>query len=532
MPIDVSFNLLTKPWIPVIRDGEYTEMNLRDVLHSAHDISAISDPLPIAEFGLYRFLVALVMDIWEFKDSLDLEDLLSAGEFDPTKIDGYFQKWGDRFDLFDSKMPFLQTADMDALPDKPLSGLLPCVPSGTAARHFHHFSESDFAVSPAAAARLLTTIAPFMTAGGAGLAPSINGAPPWYVLINGRSLFETICLNCFVGDSRLTGTAPVAWRNPLPPKTDGRCTKASLLEALTWRPRCIKLVPSGPGKCSLSGVDSPVLIRSMKFRAGASCDFTWTDPSVPYKITEKGPLVMRPQDGKEIWRDTGPLALLREGIYKSAKGNVGFNRPSLVDQFERLVVDNCISLKSLSLSAYGMRTDMKMKVFEWQKEDLCVPAQLITGSKFANFAQEAIENADRAEYAIKRAIKHLYPRDGNGNAKALETIIDNTTRQYWFILRPIYSDLLEELAAVPGDKRAEAKFLVDDKWRESVRKVAINVFDSASESFDTYGDSIQRQVEARLSLLRSLRTIFDTFEEKDAKKKSKVNTSTKGGYMQ
>ncbi len=530
-----AFDLLTQPWIPVIRGGKAVEVNLKDVLYSAHEISAISDRLPIAEFGLYRFLVALVMDIRDFKESLDLEELMNAGRFDTASIDDYFGKWGHCFDLFDATQPFLQTADLDALPDRPLSGMLPCVPSGTAACQFHHFGESDFGVSPAAAARLLTTIAPFMTAGGAGLAPSINGAPPWYVLVNGETLFKTLCLNCFVGHLELQGDALPAWRNPLPPKSDGRCTKTSLLEALTWRPRQIQLVPGGPGVCSISGEHSPVLVSKMKFRAGASCDFTWTDPSVPYKISDKGPLVMRPQDGKEIWRDTGPLALLRKGIYESPNARVQFARPLLVEQFEWLVKDGRISRDTpLVLTAYGMRTDMKMKVFEWQKETLRVPTPLVVGSKFASFAQEAIDDAGTVEYLLKKAIKHLARDDGKGNPRALDTLIANAARHYWSTLRPIYTTLLEELAELPDYQHAEAKFIVQDKWRDEVRKVVMKAFDSASGGLDTYGESIRRQVEARLNLTNALRNLFATPEQKDARmKKSKARfTSNEGGDKQ
>jgi hypothetical protein len=57
----------------------------------------------------------------------------------------------------------------------------------------------------------------------AGLSPSINGAPPWYALVQGRILFETLCLNCPVLSDLLPqaqGDAPPAWRNktPVPPR--------------------------------------------------------------------------------------------------------------------------------------------------------------------------------------------------------------------------------------------------------------------------------------------------------------------------
>ena len=520
--MDYKFDTTTEPWIPVVRNGTLSEVSLRDVGISAHEISAISDPIPIVEFGIYRLLVALVMDIWQFEDSRDLEDLMDLEKFDPGKIENYFDKYQNRFDLFDRDWPFLQTGNMGDEP-KPISGILPSIPSGTSAYHFHHFRENNFGVAPAPAARLLTTFAPFMTAGGAGKSPSINGAPPWYVLINGQSLFHTICLNCYVGPLELLGDAPPAWRNPLPPKSDGRCTRTSLPEALTWRPRQIQLIPDGPGVCSLTGVQSPVLVNTMKFLPGASCDFTWTDPSVPYRITEKGSIVMRPQDGKEIWRDTGPLALLHDKTYESSDTKIRFSRPLLVDQFQRFVEDQRIDKDTpLSLTVYGMRTDMKMKVFEWQREMLRIPLPMVIGSKFSLLAQEFMEEANGVEYELKRSIKHLYPRDAAGNAKGLGTLIANTTRQFWFDLRPKYEDMLNSLSNAKDEEQTSK---IRDEWRDSMMKIAWNGFNSASDGFDTYADSMQREVEARLMLKRRLFSLFETPDEKA----SRIKASKKGG---
>src|SRR5207244_1069096 len=145
-------------------------------------------PLPTVEFGLYRLLVTLVLDIFELQSADNLESLLDAGSFDAfdaVRIDAYFDSLKERFDLFHAKYPFLQTPGMTSEKPKPLAALLQPLPSGTNANHFHHGNESAFAACPAAAARLLTTIAPFMTAGGAGLSPSLNGAPPWYALARG-----------------------------------------------------------------------------------------------------------------------------------------------------------------------------------------------------------------------------------------------------------------------------------------------------------------------------------------------------------
>lgn len=513
-----TFNLITEPWIPVVRDGGLSEVSLKEILYSAHKISCISDSSPIVEFGIYRFLVALVMDIWEFHGISDLKKLIDTGLFSSDKIDEYFHKYGCGFDLFDAERPFLQTADISDLSVKPISRLSPCIPSGTAANHFHHFAESDFGVSPAAAARLLTTSAPFMTAGGSGMSPSINGAPPWYTLINGKTLFHTICLNCYAEPMEMTGDAPPAWRTPLPLRRDDRCTGTSLLEALTWRPRQIRLIPSGSGVCSISGKQSAIIVRTMQYCAGASCGFHWTDPSVPYRITEKGSTVMRLQDGRDIWRDIGPFALLNDKAYESPNTRIRFTRPLLIDQFQHIIQDQCFSAdKSITLTMYGMRTDMKMKVFEWRKEMLTIPISLISRSASALFLQELIEEADKVEYILKRTLKHLYPKDAVGNPKGLNTLIDDAIHQYWFDLRLEYDDILHRLGASSIEVQPEDRLTIQDEWRREIRRTARQAFDNSTEDLDTYGDSIQCLIEARLMLNKTLKNLFKMDKHTDTR---------------
>jgi len=520
-----TFNLLTEPWIPVIRDdGVLEEVNLRDMLRRAPELREIRDPLPTVEFGLYRLLTALVLDIFRLEDTRSLGELLEAGAFDAAVLERYFAQWGERFDLFHPQYPFLQYAGMEEKEDKPLAGLLPPIPSGTGVNHFYHQAEEDFAVSPAAAARLLTLVAPFMTAGGAGLSPSINGAPPWYVLIRGNTLFETLCLNCCTLPlQQAVEDAPPAWRDDRPPR-EGRATEASLLEALTWRPRRIRLLSGPAGQCALTGHETPVLVRTMKFTAGASCDFAWQDPAIPYRYGNKGPLPLRPQEGREIWRDTGPLAMLRHGDFESKEGKVRFERPTLVSQFEQLLDGDILPSRArLQLAVYGMRTDMKMKVFEWQAARLALPAALVQRKRLAEEAQRGMERADSVAYHLGQAIKRLAPREGKGNKQALETLIAESRRVYWADLHGAYEQLLSELNAVPHDEATIDTELAACRthWDAAVQRIAHNVLKDAINDLDTNGAMLKRQVQARSNFNKN---IWALFHPKDAD-----TTSQEGG---
>lgn len=512
-----SFDLLTEPWIPVVNvDGSAMEVGLRAALTDAHLYTGIRDPIPLVEFGQYRLLTALVSDIFEPKNTAELARLLRAGRFTAGTITAYFDEWSDRFRLFGKDYPFLQTAAMGDRAAVPLASVLPSVPSGTNALHFHHANEKEFAVCPAAAARLLTTISPFMTAGGAGLSPSINGAPPWYVLINGRSLFETLCLNvCAIPVAPAPNSdAPPAWRNPREPGGDRRTTY-SLLEGLTWRPRRIRLLRDYGGTCSMTGCESVVLVRAMQYAAGDACDFMWRDPSVPYKTAGQDRTPLRVQEGRPVWRDTGPIVLLNDKDYESEKGNVQFERPPLISQWPSLIEREALpDDASLDLTIYGMRTDMKMKIFEWRRERLSVPASLIEGSRFKIEAQRAMDRASEVENALRKAIKRTYPRDGKGNDSALHNVISGAKRRYWNGLSDSYDNLLRDLASLKNGADTTGP---RENWHRQVRLVAGQSFELAVGDLDADADAIRRQVEARTYFHACMAAILATDEQRAAR---------------
>jgi CRISPR system Cascade subunit CasA len=497
-----AFDLLGEPWVPVVtREGREEEIGLRDVLRRAAALREIRDPIPLVEFGLYRLLVALVMDLHGLAEITDLETLLVAGRFEERKIERYLRRWRDRFDLFHPVHPFLQTAGMAEGAEKPLAALLPIIPSGVNAAHFHHHHQDSFRVAPAVAARLLTTMAPFMTAGGPGLSPSINGAPPWYVVLHGDTLFETLCLNCCVLPLPLaTGDAPPAWRDDAPPAGE-RAAGASLLEGLTWRPRQVQLLPGEAGLCSLTGVHADCTVARMRFARGASAGFAWTDPNVAYRIEAGAATPLRPREGRELWRDTGPLALLRQVEHGAGAGRVRFARPTVVDQFSELLRRGVLGAHpELRLTAYGLRTDLRMKVYEWQRESLALPTPLLWRSALRAEAQQAMEEAESVAATLRFAVRAAAPRPGvtaAARAAAAE-------RALWRDLRRHYQALLEALAGLSDDAPEEARDDWRRLWRRQLRRLASGALDNAAGGLNAGAAALVRQVRARASLRRAL----------------------------
>jgi len=553
----VNFDTNSQPCVPVYRDGLVHELSLRDVLVRAHEFHSIQHELPTVEFGLYRLLVALVGDIFFVEPGQPLNTqrlgaLLAQGRFDEVRVDEYFANHP-RFDLFDEDKPFLQVGRIQG-EEKPLAALLHPIPSGTNVNHFHHAAEDDFAVSPKAAVGLLATAAPWMTSGGQGLTPSINDAPPIYVLVNGSNLFETLCLNLCALHLRYArdGEDAPSWRWKR--TVGGPRNSSGYLESLTWMPRRIRLIADSGGKCHLTNKDSDVLIRSMIFIQGDSTKaegkaepgqkakkerlFTWMDSNVGYELTEKGPIPLRMSEGRELWRDVAALALV--------KGNSRFERPRIIDQFEELSSTGSISRDSpLYVSLYGLRTDSKMKFFEWQRDLLALPRPLVLNSVFGNEVQDWMGYAEKTSNVLVGAVGYLHPKRYRQENKAahdpkskvkfrfwedqyyekvkyenLKKRIMYAERRYWESLRPVFNSLLSELASLEINTFTQRQPL-RIKWRTTLEKAARDSFEVAVKGFDSRSHTLERVVRARGLLTAGLKRVFDPPESKPGKSSKK-----------
>ncbi len=513
-----SFNALKEPWIPVIRqDGVLEEMGIHDCLIRAHELREIRHPAPIVEFGVYRLMEAFVLDaliVGEKRpsDIFDLKDLLQRKAFCPEEITRYEEYCGNVFDLFDAQKPFLQSV-FAGDSKKPLAGLFPAIPSGTNALHWHHRHESALAVPPAEALRMLTTIAPFMTAGGAGLSPSINGAPALYALPVGANLFETIVLNLPLNQDQEEGNGTVAWRTSTPPGTS--LSQATTVEALTWRPRRIQLLPE-------QGEDRMVSVSKMKFEKGDSATGQWVDPNLAYRYDDKGKTPIRLRENRPPWRDAGALVLLREDVQGKGERKQAFRRPDVVEQAFRVVQER----EPVVLQIYGMRTDMKMKVFEWIKSVWKIPSNLGRDTRLGALVEAELQNAETGALGLRRSIRSLAPREqepSSGDAKQkkpqgkkkkaplkLKSVADRCEQAFWKHLEPQFPPLLDTFAALKPEAPDDPHLMAETArgWRRAIERLALEQFDLAAKDLDADSDALERQVRARALLSQVLKKVL------------------------
>jgi len=403
-----SFNVLDKPWIPVIDSNKKRiELSVKDLLLNAHQHERISDPMPLFEFGMYRFLQAFIMDAFEIRDQDHVADMLERGKFDTDVLTRYMNALHDRFDLFDEVHPFYQVPVQRNIPHtrggvsvKPVSMLLQHVAKGNNTMHFSLTFETHHALSPKICTRALCAMQPFIFMYGVGYTNGINEFPPWYILVEGKNLFETLVLNaCFTDIPLNNGSGNVSWKLDEYP-TCGDVSSVSTLEGLTFLSRFVKLIPEKGGTCTYTGDPSNVVVRELVFERGLKLKGSWVDPNVSYVITKKRfPLV--PRSLKRIWRNIGALMVIpHAGKVKSS----WYERPMVISQFRTLQHDGDISKeKELKITAYGLEID-NAKVIEWQRERLGLPMNIIMSMNKGDHVQHALTFAEEVDKKVRFAI--------------------------------------------------------------------------------------------------------------------------------
>jgi CRISPR system Cascade subunit CasA len=266
-PASVSFDLLSQPWIPVVKDGRQVDVSLRTAVVDAHVIDALAMTDGPQFAGLLRMLTALVMDVYgRTTDNQQWDARRLEGSFNPADFDRYSDQivGRNRFDLFDAERPFLQSA---LVPDegKTVASMIPHVATGNTPPLFSPDTDkTPRTLTAAEAARALVaqmTIAVpnpgraggtdqdrswkgFSFAGRAGIVG--------FVAPLGTTLFETLMLNIHNGKTE-KGDAPAWRRQQSPPASRDARRATGMLDLLTWTPRRVRLIPDTDGTVTRIG---------------------------------------------------------------------------------------------------------------------------------------------------------------------------------------------------------------------------------------------------------------------------------------
>jgi CRISPR system Cascade subunit CasA len=220
----------------------------------------------------------------------------------------------------------------------------------------------------------------------------------------------------------------------------------------------------------------------------------WRDAWVAYEMrpdrgTEGGVwLPIRPTDRPDSWRNVSRLFL------RSARGR----RPRLVDQIGVMVEEGLLPREAATTyETFGLRTDMKAKIFEWREDSFLVPNALLLCPAATERVGEGLSRADRAALALQRALRELHSRLGGARDPRTGMALD----AYWTELGDVFGATLRD-ARLLGDVQAQSDWLRG--WRQIVGDLAGRQLERALADADASADALRRQVCARRTFRRQL----------------------------
>jgi CRISPR system Cascade subunit CasA len=453
-----SFNLTTKPWIPVIgHNGCLRLVGIRDAVVQAHELVEISDEPPVTA-SLIRLLLAVVIRVLSGPASPEAwAEAWRAGRFDPAAVESYLGRWQDAFDLFHTERPFLQSPGLADEFLRAPSLLDPSRARGNNPTLFDHsLDDSPVPLSAAEAARWLVTTHAF-AAGGLvsrekSQGPSANAAPlsgSLVFVVSGHSLFETLLLNTPIYDPATEQPYPAlaedlpAWeREPaaLPRVRD----PAGWLDLLTYTSRRVRLVIE-------AGEDShPPLVTKVAVADGDRPGDGWSPRSrelaMAFRTTKTGVSPLRPAEDRDLWRDADALAGVRAET----------DPPKVVELVaERIGEGTLNSGTGLGLEAYTLATD-RAKYLYWRHQRLPLPARLLVSEGAPALVGKAITTAEEVARHLSRALQVLVAGPAQANPQREERQRRErrgafAMADYWAALTPGFDRFLVMVAEQPEE---------------------------------------------------------------------------------
>ncbi|MGE4427075.1 MAG: type I-E CRISPR-associated protein Cse1/CasA [Solirubrobacteraceae bacterium] len=473
-----SFDLVDRPWLPVLGPQGTEDVSLRDAFRRAPDLYGLALPFAPEEVAVTRILVAVLQAAMHGptadgeRSSDDVRGAwLEAPEEVIAELEEYLGEWRDRFDLLHPDRPFMQQpVDAETARDTTIAALRLDWSSGNNATLFdHHVDDAPPALDPAEAARALITTLHHQPGGGVSKPFNRTDSPgtkALAVLVQGRTLWETLVANAAtprpaVGDP--AGFGVPSWERPLAgepadadvaadlvPDREGS-TPRGWLDRLTWRSRAIRLLADDDGlirRCRIH--------QHLKLRDGGT-----EDPfhAVTYDDAGTAGLV-RVRPGKRLWRSADAVL---HGV-----STVGERPRSVVAQGLRSLERHGAARPQILVS--GLQVN-QAKIAEAQSALLPVSADMLDDETRIRCVAELLEIAEQGGVALRNAC--LTFLDETGAQRDLR-VADEWQVPYWAELGRAFPRWLERLsaAAAKSDGPGDAFAGLRQSWGDEVRRHA------------------------------------------------------------
>lgn len=198
MPATEEFNLVTSPWIPVLRrTGRFERIGILEVLTKSGSIRQIAASNPMDNVALLRFLLALLLWCRPGLDEAERRGLDGATGIPEDWLMklGTGQQPEPAFNLLGDGKRFYQDPSLQRQRSRPIGDLLVEFPTDTKIAHFRHVRDMQYGMCPACCGKGIVRFCAFANYAGSGYTSGINGPAPAYAIMQGATLLETLRLN-------------------------------------------------------------------------------------------------------------------------------------------------------------------------------------------------------------------------------------------------------------------------------------------------------------------------------------------------
>lgn len=452
-----SFDLLKEGWIPCIGNGQVVEKGLTEVLISAQEITEIIGDSPPVTIALHRLLLALLHRIFNGpKSTEEWGELYNRCFFDANKINEYFIQHKDRFDLFDEKHPFYQSASARENVQKGAVIQLYFQGKNNATLFDHTTTAEPRELTPSNAARCLIAFQGFdfgglKADGSAQTAPLLQSA---VALIRGKNLFETLMLNLHCYNSSDDVPFPFDENKDIPSWEREVETEAierlpdGYVDLLTWQSRRIVLEPE-TDESGKTVVRNTVIMRGYSFPKTVAMHAKET--MMAFRKTNAGEMFrVGFSENRALWRNS-------RSLLQTVLGET--SRPRTFDWLSDLKDDDLVEGRSFPIDFYGLAADQAKLLF-WNHERFDLPLVFLNDHDLLADLGKCLEFSEEIGKALRSGIKTL--------ADKLETGIAtfSAVGSYWSQMESRFHLLLANL---PASVEAEMSSWFADTYATAFR---------------------------------------------------------------
>lgn len=487
----LTFNLAREKWVPcILRDGSMTELSLSDVVSRSHELLTISDPSPLTTLALHRLVLVILHRNFGPADEYKWREMWEKGSFNSDVLDCYFNKWENRFDLFDENYPFYQSVvlkcDDYSKFTQPLSKMAHELSSGNNKTLFDHtVDDGSFNVTFGEMARRILTFQSFALGEGPSTAPKAEAplADAAVFLVRGENVFQTLMLNMVDYNSEkpfpVDGDDLPVWERDDYETLVGDAGRNpnGYLDWLTWQSRRLLLITEGANISHVRifrGGSLPKNSGSF-YGYGYETMMNFGKAKTKNNVEYKAPIRFMP--GKALWRDFYSLLEL-----------VKDDGPATLAWLGMLCDEGILPERVFPVDAFGFSKGQAASPVLWGKSSFLLSFNYIVNMDLVMRLQRVLRTTEEVGKLLSERtwifIQNLLYEDNEPNKKTVSKVANGYTHSYyWSESEVAFGRLTIQLPSLSEEEKdAEEK-----RFMKEIKKIAIEDFNRVVQEA---GDSV------------------------------------------